>query len=300
MRRLTFKRGRWFLVGSVVGAFLAGGAVTLAAIPGADGVIDGCYQKNVGNLRVIDVSAGDNCRPSEIAISWSETGPRGPAGPQGPKGDTGATGPEGPAGPPGPPGPKGDTGATGPEGPAGPPGPPGPKGDTGATGPQGPKGETGETGPQGPQGIQGPPGTSVAGQMCADGESVTGFDEDGNIICSAGCPSGQLTFHITSVAANTFYSWPGGTMTQSPSADCSLTVRAPSGLISLVGGTTGVDAWEIVSKTGWISASMSVQQPICRGFLSAPSVVQNRPTCSNASTVGATGPSEDTLLVNVN
>jgi hypothetical protein len=294
VRRFPRQRGRWFFLGAVVGAALAGGAVTLAAIPDSGGVIHGCYQKNVGNLRVIDVSAGDKCRPSEIAISWSETGPQGPAGPagpQGPKGDTGATGPEGPAGPPGPQGPKGDTGDTGPQG---------PKGDTGATGPQGPKGDTGDTGPQGPQGIQGPPGTSVAGQQCAEGESVTGFDDDGNIICSAGCPSGQLTFHITSVAANTFYSWPGGTMTQSPSENCSLTVRAPSGLISLIGGTTGVDAWEIVSKTGWISASMSVQQPICRGFLSAPSVVQNRPTCSNASTVGATGPSEDTLLVNVN
>src|SRR5215216_2834374 len=153
MRRFTFKRGRWFVLGGVTGAFLAGGAVTLAAIPDSDGVINGCYHKNVGNLRVIDSSAGDKCRPPEIAIQWSETGPAGPAGPagpQGPKGDTGATGAQGPAGPPGPQGPKGDTGATG------------------ATGPQGPKGDTGAIGPQGP------PGTSVAGQSCASGQSVTG------------------------------------------------------------------------------------------------------------------------------
>src|SRR6266540_4279280 len=161
MRRFTLKRGRWFLLGAVVGAALAGGAVTLAAIPDSGGVINGCYQKNVGNLRVIDPSAGDSCRPSEIALSWSQTGPQGPPGPQGPKGDTGATGATGPAGPAGPAGPKGDTGATGATGPAGPAGPPGPKGDTGATGatgpagpagPAGPKGDTGATGATGPAG----------------------------------------------------------------------------------------------------------------------------------------------------
>src|SRR5690349_2504531 len=112
VRRLSFKRGRWFVLGSIIGAVLAGGAAaTIAAIPGADGVINGCYQKNVGNLRVIDPSGGDSCRPSEIPISWSQTGP------QGPKGDTGATGATGPQGL------KGDTGATGATGPAGPPGP---------------------------------------------------------------------------------------------------------------------------------------------------------------------------------
>jgi len=32
LRRFTLKRGRWFFLGAVVGAALAGGAVTLAAI----------------------------------------------------------------------------------------------------------------------------------------------------------------------------------------------------------------------------------------------------------------------------
>ena len=54
MRRFTSGRGRWFLVGAVVGAFLAAGAVTLAAIPDSSGVIHGCYQKNSGQLRLID------------------------------------------------------------------------------------------------------------------------------------------------------------------------------------------------------------------------------------------------------
>jgi hypothetical protein len=285
MRGFTGGRGRWFLVGGVAGAFLAGGAAGFAAIPDSSGVINGCYQKNVGNLRVIDSSAGGDCRPSEIAISWSDTGPQGPVGPQGPKGDTGATGPQGPVGPAGPAGPKGDTGAQGPAG------PPGPKGDTGE---QGPKGDTGATGPQGP------PGMSVAGQSCANGQSVTGFDASGNIICSSGCPSGRLTFHITSFVVDTLHRWPGGTLTQNSGPNCSVTVRAPSGVISLVGGTTGVDAWEIVSTTGWVSASGSVQPPICRSPLSAPSVSNNRPTCSNASNVFASGPSEDDFIVTVN
>jgi hypothetical protein len=294
VRKFALMRGRSFVLGLVAGAFLAGGVAAYAAIPDSGGVIHGCYQKNVGNLRVIDSGAGGKCRPPEIAIQWSRTGPAGPVGPQGPKGDTGPAGPTGPVGPAGPQGLKGDTGATGATGPAG------PKGDTGATGPAGPKGDTGATGPQGPAGPQGPPGTDVAGQSCANGQSVTGFDASGNIICSAGCPSAQLRFRIVSVPVDTLFRWPGGEYTQGAGPGCSVTVRAPTGSISLIGGTTGVDAWEIVSRTGWVNATMSVQQPICRSPLSAPSVVQNRPTCSNASTVFASGPSEDTLVVNVN
>jgi Collagen triple helix repeat (20 copies) len=291
MRRFRFARGRWFLLGVVAGAFLAGGAVALAAIPDSSGVIHGCYQKNVGNLRVIDPDAGDNCRPPEIAISWNQTGPVGPVGPQGPKGDTGATGAQGP---------KGDTGATGPQGlkgDTGATGAQGPKGDTGATGP---KGDTGATGPQGAPGPQGPPGTNVAGQMCDAGESVTGFDDSGNIICSVSCPSGPLTFHIVSSPVDTIERWPGGTVTQSSGTGCSVTVKRPSDSINLIGGTTGVDKWEIVSMTGWNSASLSVKTPTCRGFLSAPSVANDRPTCSNASTVFESGPSEDDAVVTVN
>jgi hypothetical protein len=87
---------------ALAGASFAVVSVVQAAIPDSNGVINGCYQKDVGNLRVIDSSAGDSCRPSETAISWSQTGPQGPAGPAGQpgsKGDTGATGPPGPPGP---------------------------------------------------------------------------------------------------------------------------------------------------------------------------------------------------------
>lgn len=264
MRRFTFRRTRWFLVGAVVGAALVGG-VAFAAIPGSDGVIHGCYQKNVGNLRVIDPSAGDQCRPSEVPIDWSQTGP---AGPQGPKGDTG---------------------------------PQGPKGDTGPAGPQGPKGDTGPAGPPGPTGPQGPPGSGLAGQSCPNGQSVTGVDNSGNIICSAGCPVGQLTFHTTSTFPTPFglMSWQGGTQTQGSGSNCSVSVTAPSGNISLIGGTTGVDSWQITGKTGWTSASGTVQQPFCSNALAVPSVSNDRPTCSDSSVVGASGPSTDDFVVNV-
>lgn len=116
-----------------------------------------CESNN--NVRI--VAAGTTCRPNEVLITWSVTGPQGPAGPMGPAGPAGPQGVQGPAGPAGPAGPqgaKGDTGATGAAGPQGDPGPQGAKGDTGATGAQGPQGQVGPTGPQGPQGIAGPQG----------------------------------------------------------------------------------------------------------------------------------------------
>ena len=64
-----------------------------AAIPGAGGVITGCYKNGHGQLRVIDEA--DSCLPSETELTWSQTGPAGPQGPQGPPG------PQGPQGPPG-------------------------------------------------------------------------------------------------------------------------------------------------------------------------------------------------------
>lgn len=109
-------------------------------------IINGCYQKNNGQLRYL--TPGDTCRPSEVPIHWNEVGPVGPPGPQGPKGDKGD---------------KGDTGATGSTGATGAAGH-SPvltwSGDriaidsvvTGPhlTGPQGPKGDKGDTGPADP------------------------------------------------------------------------------------------------------------------------------------------------------
>ncbi len=76
--------------GVVVATVLAGG-IAWGAIPGAGGVINGCYQKDEGQLRVID-PATDTCRPSEVAIVWNEQGVKGD---KGDKGDPGAPGRDG-------------------------------------------------------------------------------------------------------------------------------------------------------------------------------------------------------------
>src|SRR2546421_3361222 len=75
------------VAGALIATALAGG-IAWAAIPGAGGVINGCYQKNEGQLRVIDPGT-DRCRSPEIAISWNQQGVKGE------KGDTGAPGQDG-------------------------------------------------------------------------------------------------------------------------------------------------------------------------------------------------------------
>jgi hypothetical protein len=79
--------------GAVVATALAGG-IAFAAIPDQGGVINGCYQKNEGQLRVIDPAA-DSCRPSEIPIAWSAQGSTGDKGVQGGPGAPGRDGRDG-------------------------------------------------------------------------------------------------------------------------------------------------------------------------------------------------------------
>lgn len=102
-----------------VGALVVTAGIATASIPDTQNVIHGCYQKNNGQVRVID-SATESCHPNETAIQWNQTGPQGPTGPAGPQGPKGDPGPAGPQGPTGPAGPQGATGAPGPQGPAGP------------------------------------------------------------------------------------------------------------------------------------------------------------------------------------
>lgn len=80
--------------------------IAFASIPGANGVIYGCYSNSSGTLRVIDNSTAQ-CKSNETALNFNQTGPQGlqgiqgpagPAGPQGPQGETGAPGPAGPSG----------------------------------------------------------------------------------------------------------------------------------------------------------------------------------------------------------
>ncbi|MGH3846924.1 MAG: hypothetical protein ACRDS0_36715, partial [Pseudonocardiaceae bacterium] len=98
---------------------LAMGGTAYAAIPNSTtGVISGCYQTLLGNLRIIDTQAGQRCNLLEKQLDWNQQGPRGPKGDTGPAGPTGLQGPAGPAG------------IQGPAGPAGLPGPPGQPGSS--------------------------------------------------------------------------------------------------------------------------------------------------------------------------
>jgi Collagen triple helix repeat (20 copies) len=119
------------IVGTVV-IGLGAASTAWAMIPDQNGVIQGCYSKVGGIVRVIDADKGAKCsRKLEKPIAWNQ---KGPAGPAGPKGDTGPEGPQGlkgDAGPQGEAGPQGDTGADGPQGEVGPPGPQGPRGERG-------------------------------------------------------------------------------------------------------------------------------------------------------------------------
>jgi type VI protein secretion system component Hcp len=113
------------------------GTVTEPVINGVNDDLDG---SGIGNLTLIDPSAGQTCDDVaaengvgstpyiEQAISWNQTGPTGP------QGATGAQGIQGPTG---------TTGATGPTGPAG---------STGAKGLKGDKGDKGDTGDKGAPG----------------------------------------------------------------------------------------------------------------------------------------------------
>jgi type VI secretion system secreted protein Hcp len=72
-----------------------GGAIAVAAIPAADGTINGCYNTSsvqggpTGQLRIVD-DPSQCTSSSEKAIHWNQQGPQGPPGPQGQKGDQGA------------------------------------------------------------------------------------------------------------------------------------------------------------------------------------------------------------------
>src|SRR5919205_1210267 len=92
-------------------ALVIGGSVAYATIPN-NGVINACYSRSGGALRVIDATTG-TCSSKETSLAWNVQGPPGPQGPQGPQGAQGAQGAPGPQGPKGDPGAVGATGPTG-------------------------------------------------------------------------------------------------------------------------------------------------------------------------------------------
>jgi len=103
VRRL-FKGRRLLLAGVAVAAGVVVAGIAYAAIPGPGGVIQGCYQKSNGSLRVIGTNptvGGGSCSPGEQPVSWSQSGQVGPTGSTGATGATGATGETGATGPAG-------------------------------------------------------------------------------------------------------------------------------------------------------------------------------------------------------
>jgi hypothetical protein len=67
------------LLGFAIAITAIAGAVAVATIPDASGVIHGCYNKS-GDLRVID-DAVETCKQNETPLNWNQTGPQGPSGP---------------------------------------------------------------------------------------------------------------------------------------------------------------------------------------------------------------------------
>lgn len=112
------------VVGTVCGVLILGAGIAYAGSASTGGVVNACIGP-VGQARIVDSPA--DCRASERARQWNESGPAGEAGPPGPAGAAGAAGPAGPAGADGQ---DGMDGAQGPPGPQGPAGPAGSGGDT--------------------------------------------------------------------------------------------------------------------------------------------------------------------------
>lgn len=117
--RAAIARRRWAAVPLAAAVAVISGGVAVAAIPGGDGEIDGCYGNANGSLRVTDAEGGRSCKSNESAIAWAEegrAGPQGEIGPAGPQGEVGPTGPagaDGKDGAEGPPGPQGEQGQPG-------------------------------------------------------------------------------------------------------------------------------------------------------------------------------------------
>lgn len=75
---------------------LAATGIAVAAIPDGGGTISACYDSRKGDLRVVDLDAGEACTKHERALSWNQQGPVGPQGvpgQDGVKGDPGEPGP---------------------------------------------------------------------------------------------------------------------------------------------------------------------------------------------------------------
>jgi hypothetical protein len=91
MQRLMSRDGARALALSLGMAAAGAAAPVWATIPDANGLLHGCRHAINGQVRLIDPSAGAVCNPSEVPVTWNQTGPQGSQGPQGPAGFSGTS-----------------------------------------------------------------------------------------------------------------------------------------------------------------------------------------------------------------
>jgi hypothetical protein len=97
------------------------GGIGIAAIPGRDGVINACYAKKTGDVRLVE--KGKKCKRGEKKTKWNQKGRTGASGQIGPIGPQGLKGDKGDKGDPGQAGTNGENGIDGSAGQAGSSGP---------------------------------------------------------------------------------------------------------------------------------------------------------------------------------
>jgi len=82
-------RGRRMFIALTMAVLLTGVVVFASIPPAGDGVINGCYKRSGGTLRVIDPAIAHCDSRAETPISWNQTGPQWPQGIQGVQGPVG-------------------------------------------------------------------------------------------------------------------------------------------------------------------------------------------------------------------
>lgn len=100
MRRIARYRPSPAVAAASIGLLLAVGGVAVASTPNSSGLVNGCYQKNGGGLRIIDTAKrgfAGKCRRSEKALNWNQKGAKGLQGTAGPAGTPGTPGTPGAA-----------------------------------------------------------------------------------------------------------------------------------------------------------------------------------------------------------
>lgn len=192
-----------------VAATLGLTGIASGAIP-TNNVIDACYLKSGGTLRIID-PVNTKCGKSETSIAWNVQGP------QGPKGDTGATGAQGPIGPAGPAGPQGPVG------------------------PEGPKGDQGDPGPAGAPG-----GSVLANVAYVPSHTFAGPNYEKMLGKSLG--EGMYAFIGTVELSGNYYEDPGELFVRCELRDGS-TILGGSGSIVSVQGSSGFAGEDYVRQT---------------------------------------------------